>query len=199
MKRSAVRRHYLQRELVMNNILVVISVLVLLPMIPAYVLFKVLRSSKGELSGMLGSFKVALSGAFAGYFALTVFIFTVAQKANALQPADPVWHVQGTIQFEDGDGTSPEIKYRVLPPDSVHTVDIDRRFHVDVPLKDHADIPRFYFTADGYVSEDVTLADPGRPGNYRSHMQDATTLVFDEPIVLRKKSATKLASAGGQS
>ena len=53
------------------NVLVVISVLVLLPMIPAYVLFKVLRST-GEVSGPLGSFKVALGGAFGGYFALTV-------------------------------------------------------------------------------------------------------------------------------
>jgi hypothetical protein len=165
--------------------------------VPAYVLLKVLRS-KGEVSGPLGSFKVALSGAFAGYFALTVFIFTVAEKAAVIKPAVPVWHVRGTIQFDDGDAAG-EIKCTVLPPHSVHTVDIDKHFDVDVPMADHAEIPRFFFTADGYIGEPVQLADPGRPGNYRSHMQDATTLVFDEPIVLRKKAAAKIASAGGQS
>jgi hypothetical protein len=182
----------------MNNILVVISVLVLLPMVPAYVLFKLLRA-KGSVDGQLGSFKVALSGAFAGYFALTVFIFTVAQKADAIQPPVPVWHVRGTIQFDDGDGASPEIKCTILPPKVVRTVDIDRHFDVDVPMADHAEIPRFFFTANGYFGEPVTLADPGRPGNYRAHMQDATTLIFDDPIVLRRKTAAKVASAGGQS
>lgn len=177
------------------NILVVISVLVLLPMVPAYVLFKVLRS-KGEVSGPLGSFKIALSGAFGGYFALTVFIFTVAEKAEVLTPPAPLWHVRGTIAFDDGDGAS-EIKCTVLPPHSVHTVDIDRRFDVDVPMADHAEIPRFFFTADGYVGEPVQLADAGKPGAYHAHMQDATTLVFDEPIMLRKKAATKIASAAG--
>ncbi len=179
------------------NVLVVISVLVLLPMIPAFVLFKVLRST-GEVSGPLGSFKIALGGAFGGYFALTVFVFMIAEKAEVIQPAAPVWHVRGTIQFDDGDSNAP-VQCTVLPPHSVHTVDIDKRFAVDVPMKDHAEIPRFFFTADGYIGEPVQLADPGRPGNYRSHMHDATTLVFDEPIVLRKKATTKIASAGGNS
>src|SRR6266446_846087 len=98
----------------MNNVLVVISVLVLLPMIPAFVLFKLLRS-KGNVSGPLGSFKIALGGAFGGYFALTVFITTVAVKADVIKPAAPVWHVRGTLQFDDGDG-APEIKCTVLPP-----------------------------------------------------------------------------------
>ncbi len=180
------------------NVLVVISVLVLVPIIPAFVLFKVLRS-KGEVSGPLGSFKIALSGAFGGYFALTVLVFTVAEKADAIKPPVPVWHVRGTVEFDDGDSSS-EIKCTVLPPHSVHTVDIDRRFDVDVPMADHAEIPRFFFTADGYVGEAVQLSDAGKPGSYHAHMKDATTLVFDEPIKLRKKSAAKIASAaGGQS
>jgi hypothetical protein len=101
-----------------------------------------------------------------------------------------VWHVRGTIQLEQEDGSVDQnIKFKLLPPARDYTAAIDKTFDVDIPMADRAPIPHFYFTAKGYFGERVDLADPGRPGNYKSHMENATTLVFDDPIVLRKAAS----------
>jgi uncharacterized membrane protein len=55
--------------------LVLLSAVVLLPLIPAFLLFKLLPSRavvKGPLAGM----NVSLGGAFGGYVALAVFVAT---------------------------------------------------------------------------------------------------------------------------
>ncbi|MEA2336687.1 MAG: hypothetical protein QOE82_694 [Thermoanaerobaculia bacterium] len=176
----------------LDNTIVILSFVVLLPLVPAFLLFKLLPS-RAVVKGPLAGLNVNLGGAFGGYVALTVFVTTVASNASMLKPPkapDPVWHVRGTIQLEQEDGSVDQnIKFKLLPPAKEYTAEIDKSFAVDIPMADRAPIPHFYFTAKGYVGERVDLADPGRPGNYKSHMENATTLVFDDPIVLRKAAS----------
>jgi len=174
-----------------DNPFVILSFVVLLPLVPAFLLFKLLPGDKVLVTGPLAGLQVNLSGAFGGYVALLALITSVAAGSGMLKPPkapDPVWHVRGSISLEQDDGTADRLKFKLLPPSKDYTAEVDRTFDVDIPMADRAPIPHFYFTAKGYNGERVDLADPGRPGNYRSHMENATTLVFDEPIVLRKAS-----------
>jgi hypothetical protein len=190
-KRRAAFRHYLLKQGVhamFNTPLSILSLLILMPLVPAYLLFKLLPSSDADVAGPLSGLNLKLKGAFGGYVAVMVFMTGVAVNAKMLKPPAPVWHVRGTIQLEEDDGSGDaEIKCKLLPPAKDYAVAIDRSFDFDVPMSDHAPIPHFFFTASGYIGEPVNLADPGRAGNYKSHMHDSTTVIFDEPIVLRRK------------
>jgi hypothetical protein len=182
----------------------ILSFVILLPLLPAFLLFKLLPARavvKGPLSGL----QVNLSGAFGGYVALTVFITGVAAANHMLKPADPVWHVRGAIQLEQDDippGT--HLQFELMPLEKTYKAAIDKTFDVDIPMADRAPIPHFFFNPQGYVGERVELSDLGRPGNYKSHMENATTLVIEEPIVLRKaappsntNAKANIAGAGG--
>ena len=169
----------------LDNTFVILSFVILLPLVPAFLLFKLLPS-RAVVKGPLAGLNVNLGGAFGGYVALTVFITTVAMNANMLKPADPVWHVRGTIQLEDEDGSVDPVTFQLVKPAKNYKAFVDRTFDVDVPMADRAPIPHFFFNPKGYVGERVDLSDLGRPGRYKSHMENATTLVIDEPIVLRK-------------
>jgi hypothetical protein len=172
----------------LDNTIVILSFVILLPLVPAFLLFKLLPS-RAVVKGPLAGLNVNLGGAFGGYVSLTVFITTVAMNANMLKPPkapDPVWHVRGTIQLEDEDGSADPVTFQLVKPEKSFKAFVDHTFDVDVPMADRAPIPHFFFKPKGYVGERVELSDLGRPGNYKSHMENAATLVIDEPIVLRK-------------
>jgi hypothetical protein len=176
--------------------MVILLLLLLVPVVPAFILFKTLPAT-AFVSGPLAGLNVKFGGAFGGYVAVTIFFTTVAVKAGMVNPT-PVWHVRGTLQLESDTG-SANVNCVLLPPSKPYKVAIDKSFDFDIPMADRAPFPHFYFTANGYVGERVNIADAGQLGNYKSHMENTTTLVFDEPIVLRKAAApVKIAAAGGQ-
>src|SRR5438067_12844562 len=82
-----------------DNPIVILSVLALLPLIPAILLFKFLPGGDTNVEGPLAGLKVKLGGAFGGYVALTVFLATF--YASSLKP-DPnameTWTVIGDVQ-----------------------------------------------------------------------------------------------------
>ena len=81
------------------GLLTLVSV-VLLPIIPAYFLFKALPSS-ANVSGPFQGLEVKLGGAFAGYFLLFVFIIV---KLNTIMPppSAEVWEVSGHVTDAHG-------------------------------------------------------------------------------------------------
>jgi hypothetical protein len=76
------------------NDLIILAFIILLPIIPAYLLFKVLPS-RATVSGPLKGLKINLGGAFAGYFAVVLVIlssYNIWHSAPAVK-----WTVQGRI------------------------------------------------------------------------------------------------------
>ena len=78
--------------------LVMLSFIVLLPVVPAYLLFRLLPST-GNVEGKLQGLEIKLGGAFAGYVAL---VFLVLQTESTWDPPAPpptasVWHVSGQV------------------------------------------------------------------------------------------------------
>ena len=175
--------------------MLVLFALLLLPMLPAFLLFKLLPSN-AVVTGPLAGLNVNLGGAFGGYVALAVFFTTIAVQVNLINPT-PVWHVRGSLQFDPPEG-DPQVSAVLLPPAKPFKVAVDKTFDFDIPMPDRAPFPHFYFTANGYVGERVYLSDAGRIGNYKSHMDNTTTLVFDEPIVLRRAAAPVKIAEGGK-
>lgn len=77
---------------------------ILLPIVPAYILFKALPST-GSVDGKLQGMEIKLGGAFAGYFAVVLLI--VANQ-KALIPAQyKQWTVTGQVMDENGHPIDP--------------------------------------------------------------------------------------------
>ena len=85
--------------------------LFLLPILPAYLFFKVLPST-GNLEGTFQGMGIKLSGAFAGYFALFFVIIHYLQPIRDVTSPQPsqliqVWDVVGQLTDEQGNGIEP--------------------------------------------------------------------------------------------
>jgi hypothetical protein len=148
--------------------LVFITALVILPLIPAVVLFTKLPST-GEVSGPLKGLNVKFSGAFAAYLILFVCLLQI-------RPTDfdhsHVWQVRGHVAFKraksEGKPNPSDIRVRVTPPDLVvHGNGSGGSFRFDVPIPEKngaPDFPRLSLDLSGYEPLSVSLA-PNQPGD----------------------------------
>lgn len=73
-----------------------ITLVVLLPLIPAFILYKFLPS-KGRIEGPFQGLTIKLGGAFAGYFVLFVALWKFTESL----PVYDVWTVTGQLAFGD--------------------------------------------------------------------------------------------------
>lgn len=82
---------------------VTLPLIVLLPIIPAYLLFRALPST-GNVAGRFQGLELKLSGSFAGYFALVLVIFQHYDKLfpPPLPPSAFVWHLTGHVVTSSG-------------------------------------------------------------------------------------------------
>lgn len=171
----------------MNNQLIVLSFLVLLPMIPAFLLFKLLPS-RAVVKGPFAGFNVALGGAFAGYVALTVFVATY--YAQNLRPQTyRTWVVKGQLQFPSGE--RPPLRWDLGPP--LLRLDANNGFYFEIPVADGAEMPDLVLEAAGYPVKSIKLSGNALYGatNYKRVVDAETARIqFEEPIVFEKPPAT---------
>jgi hypothetical protein len=97
----------------------VLTFWVLIPLVPAILLFKLLPDNKvnlsGPLSGPLGSLKINASGAIAAYFAVLVSLaFFIVSINRDMAPKDrperQYWKLVGKIEMRDIDNKSHPFK-----------------------------------------------------------------------------------------
>jgi hypothetical protein len=77
---------------------------ILLPIIPAFILFKALPAT-GSVDGKLQGLEIKLSGAFAGYFAVVLLI--IMNHAVLMPVQYQAWTVTGQVQDENGQYVDP--------------------------------------------------------------------------------------------
>jgi len=176
------------------NQLIVLSAIVLLPLIPAFILFKTLKS-RAVVKGPLAGLNVSLGGAFGGYVALTVFIATYFSH----MPHATTWHVRGELQFPDG--TPSVITCEVHPPE--FRIDDENKFQLDMPIAEGGALPSIVIAANGYQTKTIDLAEPDGKigGEYDARkFESVATIKVNKPIVFRKKGPdyqpVKLAEGG---
>lgn len=110
----------------LGNLAFVVTV-VLLPIVPAYLLYRLLPS-RADVEGPLQGLQIKLSGAFAGYFLLVLTLLGFWR----FLPAYEVWAVRGQLHFADEQGAFDEnlVRFSLQPPRS--TISPDGRFEVSV-------------------------------------------------------------------
>ncbi len=90
----------------LSSNLLVLACVILLPIVPAYLLFKAL-SSTATVDGPLHGFKVRLGGAFGGYFSVVVLILSMHNVLLPRPPAYQLWELNGQVTDETGTGIQP--------------------------------------------------------------------------------------------
>lgn len=168
----------------MTNNLILLSTLVLLPLIPAFLLFKMLPSTavvRGPLSGLT----VDLGGAFGGYVALTVFLATFYSMRMT---APETWTVQGELQAVDGE-IPTDLVCKLKPP-TLHIE--DGKFEFDVPVTASKKPLNLVFEARGYRSAVVPVKGPDGDllsgGRYDQKLyRSSHTIVLQKPVVIARK------------
>lgn len=170
--------------------------ILLLPLIPAFLLFRFLPAS-ADVQGPFKGFTVKLGGAFAGYFVTVLISWSVAK--SLLEPTwSDNWNVVAQIAFDGTPANHPsptQAMVLVKPP----TADIDPsgslQMIVAIPRVHTGaiDIQRLVVAVDGYETVDVPL-DPDNKHLGAFGGQDYQ-VTFDEthhqisigkPIVLTK-------------
>ncbi len=135
------------------NPYVVFTLIIILPLVPAYVLYRYLPS-KAIVSGPFKGWDVRLSGAFGGYFALVALAFVMLPRWNPEAPElEDEWTVTGTIQYAGGNAQNliGETDILLVPPRSSETR--DGHFIVNFKLPHGADrssLPDLAVNVPGY-------------------------------------------------
>lgn len=146
--------------------LIYIAAAVLLPLIPAFILYKILPA-KANLVGPLGKFTLKLSGAFAGYFALVIIVFGfVYSRPNKAEPCPvlpkerySVYKVQGIIEpFVDGDDLIADTNITLHPWMEISRSGLFELF-VAVDQDSNAAVKSLEITHEGFLPESVPLTD----------------------------------------
>ncbi len=127
-----------------------IVVVVLVPVIPAFLLYRFLPPGRTEVGGPFKGLDIKLSGAFAGYFLVvlimtSLLVFLIKIKPTAPCPVCPtppatqyeVYTVKGKVDLEHSPD-SEKIDYKQLtlslaPPE--RTVNLDGTFSFEIPVK----------------------------------------------------------------
>lgn len=129
---------------------------VLLPLIPAYILYRLLPS-QADLEGPWKGMKLKMSGAFAGYFVLMISLFGFSSRL----PNYEVWTVEGTMAFSDGAGSFDErvVRFTLEPPGV--RVFPDGSFRLTLLTSPQTsgipELPTFIVDHEGYVPVTVNL------------------------------------------
>ncbi|HSY52021.1 MAG TPA: hypothetical protein VLC46_24675 [Thermoanaerobaculia bacterium] len=176
--------------------LLIYAILVLVPMIPAVVLFGVLKSpwlkstvlSTTTIKATIAGIPMELGGAIGGYFAVAAF-FAYVVGPHLYPPTARFVHVRGTMQFVSGAApTAPDIKCVLYPPDL--EVRDGRNFDWLVPVVE-GDQANVILQSAGYEGQTLYLTGelPFGAPHYKHHSDMDGNIIYDEPIVFQKVPA----------
>jgi len=164
----------------------------LVPLIPAYIVYKLLPPSKTKVGGPFKGLKINLTGAFGGYFLLVlialslVFFFITPPK-----PQLEVWTLTGIIQTKSMDPNIADVSddfagTEINTKPETFLVDSEGQFNIKVAvipddIKGIRNLKGLEFIRDGYYRRVLCLDTVERIVT-----KDEKTITFEKPIVLMK-------------
>lgn len=177
-----------------------IAAAVLLPLIPAYILYRALPA-RGELKGPLGKFTLKFSGAFAGYFALVIIIFGFIYSRPKSCPDCPVcsacpkcppprfavYKVQGQLKLNPDEDFTKNTSLTLQPRAEIRS---DGYFEFDVPVnKDESSVKSLEIKHAGFATVTIPLKEkPLFPPQYPVKYDDSNeTILIPDLIELQKE------------
>ena len=153
------------------------SILLLIPLVPAILLYKILPGGDAHVAGTLQGMTIKLSGAFAGYFALVMLgYFRIPAPAAPPLSTYQLWSVSGAVTGADPNTTAYErdLQLRVNP---FGIRNYDGRFTVEVLRKEEdVQVGRWVFPTlnvecPGYYPKSINLNDPGKVEHDEKHRE----------------------------
>lgn len=141
----------------MENLIMLLLLVVLLPIIPAYIIYRSLPS-RTKVSGPFKGLNIQLSGAFGGYFIVALLTGSFITSYTLLNPDYELWTVEGKIQLHQGNFNPKDTIIAIKPP--VQTLYMNGRFVIEnVPLPKHLGTkkPSLLIKKQGYEVKEVTL------------------------------------------
>ena len=177
------------------EIIVLIAVTVLLPIVPAYILYKSLPTGKTIVTGPFKGLNIQLTGAFAGYFLVVLVVFGFIELR--IKEKCEIWHVTGHIELENN-SSAAEIEHilvSIRPP--LWKVNPDGKFSVDILVKPGAtgepDWPLLAFDHPSGKYEMIPIDTStkeypfGLPLYKKKHHKFVKEVVITDPLILKKK------------
>lgn len=173
-----------------------ITAAVILPLIPAYILYRTLPAEtrvKGPFKGL----NIQLSGAFAGYFLLVVVVFGfVYSRPKIIMKPYEVYEVEGKIEVPP-QRDAENIKLSLIP--SERNVRPDGSFDFEIPVgrgvTGETTFPSLIIEHPEYEPETVDLRDdqsnPFQPKYHVDFNKRTKTIVVKETILLTKKDLVR--------
>ena len=164
---------------------IMIIIIVLLPIIPSFILFKFLPS-KARVKGPFKGLKINVTGGFGGYFIVVLFVggyfFT-----HPLQVMDyELWSVEGTIQLHEEDFDNMDITITIKPPDQ--ELQLDGAFAIDnvpIPKRLAAIKPSIIIRKDGYKKVQISLDSASTIYNIEC-IKEGKKINIRSPVVLKR-------------
>lgn len=159
------------------NDLVLITFTILLPLTPAYILYKALPAET-SVTGPFQGLNIQLSGAFAGYFLLVlVIIGFISSRPKPREARYEVWKVTGNMNL-DKSWTAVErekLQFLVVPgkPEIERNGDFQMLVASEVCEDGKLKFPKVLIQRDGYETATINL-DGGVEGSYGQLRQEVT-------------------------
>lgn len=148
-----------------------ITAVVLIPLVPAFVLYRFLPQGRTNVKGPFRGLDIKLSGAFAGYFLVVLIVasfvvFLIRRKPPPPPPAYQyeVYTVTGAIDLQSGEQSAPKLDpnqftLSLLPPE--RTVRPDGSFSFEIPVRrgqaGQAEFPDLILSYPSYEQATVHL------------------------------------------
>ncbi len=184
--------------------LIDIAVIVLIPMIPALILYVVLPS-RATVSGPFKGLNIRLQGAFGGYFVLVLVVVGVVMEQRLSDdpwPRYETWTIEGYVKFpralEEQSLYSLDILLAPKPGKRIGTlIEAHRqKFTVDLPVRRTGPNPESYevpfnlviFDHPDFQSTHLNL-DPEFAERKRTVDIEGKRIIVTDPIELKAKSA----------
>lgn len=173
---------------------------VLMPIVPALIIYKKAPDSKLLVTGPLSKLTVRATGAIGAYivfFILSEFIvLNIMKRIDAT--LNPTWLVQAKVELQDADGTpitdaTALSTLQVYISPDLHSVNGSFTV-IKIPgsLSDRWPHPFITFRADNYMNETIDLCRYIREGKVRMERSE-NFLELTEAIKLKRKPSTQYA------
>ena len=167
-----------------ESLFTILVLIIILPAIPAFLLFKALPS-RADVSGPFHGLEIKLGGAFAGYFLLVVLI--IAELPRITNVVDPetsqIWRVEGQLVDEQGKGLAIapcDIQFMPPPYQGAQSGWFRATFTTELWNKDMVDFPSLSVSHSGYPNAVIPL-------NYEKRDEKIHWIKLN-PIVFKKPS-----------
>jgi hypothetical protein len=164
------------------RILMLVSLVVVLPIIPAYILYKSLPA-RTTVSGPFKGLTIQLKGAFAGYFLVALLTSGFITGYSYTKPQYELWTIEGTVKLEEQKPVEGII-FTIKPPHQ--DLSPDGHFVIDnVPLEKMMTVmPDLIIQKGGYATETVNLREEN-PRYKVSYDKNLKKIAIGNDVVLQ--------------